>query len=407
MNVSMATLANSDPQASMRVPFNDLSIQWRAIADDVRRDFERIFADNAYCLGPACEAFEEEIAAWLGARHAIGVSSGTAALHLAAVVAGLGPGDEVLVPANTFIGSIWGAMYVGATPVLCDVHQATGTIDLKDARSRVTASTKAIIPVHLYGQPADMDGVMALAAEHDLVVIEDAAQSIGASWRGRMTGTIGHLGCISFYPGKNLGAAGESGLVLTNDAALAERLHALRNHGQRERYVHAEIGFNYRMDGLQAVVLRHKLKLLTDWTAQRKALAAEYDRGLAGLPLEVPKAVNHDHVWHLYVVRTPHRDGLRAYLSERGIETGLHYPVPLHRQPCLASFAFNALGFPEAERWASEGLSLPLFVGMTSTQQRRVVSAVGEFFGGLRIAPVAAPRNAGAVEIDPRSAKSP
>ncbi len=387
MNVSMAILANRHSPASMRVPFNDLSIQWRAIADDVRRDFERIFADSAYCLGPACEAFEEEIAAWLGARHAIGVSSGTAALHLAAVVAGLGPGDEVLVPANTFIGSVWGVIYVGATPVLCDVHRATGTIDLKDARSRVTARTKAIIPVHLYGQPADMDGVMALAADHDLVVIEDAAQSIDASWAGRMTGTIGQLGCISFYPGKNLGAAGEGGLVVTDHAALAQRLRSLRNHGQRERYVHADLGFNYRMDGLQAVVLRHKLKLLAGWTSERKSLAEVYDRMLSGLPLELPKVVNQDHVWHLYVVRTPYRDALRNHLQARGIETGLHYPVPLHRQPCLARFASARLDFPETNRWANEGLTLPLFIGMTSNQQRHVVTAIREFFSKREDAP--------------------
>jgi dTDP-4-amino-4,6-dideoxygalactose transaminase len=386
MNIPMATRA---PHASMRVPFNDLSIQWRAIAEDVQLEFERIFADSAYCLGPACEAFEQEIAAWLGARHAVGVSSGTAALHLAALAARLGPGDEVLVPANTFIGSVWGVMYVGATPVLCDVDRATGNIDVKDARRRVTARTKAIIPVHLYGQPADMDAVMALAAEHDLVVIEDAAQSIGASWAGRMTGTIGQLGCISFYPGKNLGAAGEGGLVVTNDAALAQRLRSLRNHGQRERYVHAELGFNYRMDGLQAAVLRHKLKLLTGWTSERKSLAQVYDRTLASLPIELPKVINQDHVWHLYVVRTAQREALRNHLQARGIETGLHYPVPLHRQPCLARFASARLDFPEADRWASEGLSLPIFVGMTSTQQQRVVSAIGEFFAGLKIAPVA------------------
>jgi dTDP-4-amino-4,6-dideoxygalactose transaminase len=391
MNISMATLVNNQSHASVRVPFNDLSIQWRAVADDVRRDFERIFADSAYCLGPACEAFEEEIAAWLGARHAIGVSSGTAALHLAAVAAGLGPGDEVLVPANTFIGSVWGAMYVGATPALCDADRATGTIDVGDARRRVTPRTKAIIPVHLYGQPADMDGVMALAAEHDLVVIEDAAQSIGASWAGRMTSTIGQLGCISFYPGKNLGAAGEGGLIVTNDGGLAHRLRSLRNHAQRERYVHAELGFNYRMDGLQAAVLRHKLKLLAGWTSERKSLAEVYDRTLSELPLELPKVVNQDHVWHLYVVRTPYRDALRNHLQGRGIETGLHYPVPLHRQPCLTSFAFNPFSFPEADRWASEGLSLPLFVGMTSTQQHRVASAIEEFFARLKIAPVAAP----------------
>ena len=338
----------------MRVPFNDLSIQWRAIADDIQVDFERIFADSAYCLGPACEAFEEEIAGWLGARHAIGVSSGTAALHLAAVAAGLGPGDEVLVPANTFVGTVWGIMYVGETPVLCDVDRATGTIDVRGARSRVSGT---IIPVHLYGQPADMDGVMTFAAEHDLLVIEDAAQSIGASWAGRLTGTIGQLGC-------------------SNNAALAQRVRSLRNHGQRERYVHDELGFNYRMDGLQAAC---KLKLLASWTSERKALAKVYDRMLAELPLELPKVVNQDHVWHPYVVRTPQREGLRNHLQAHGIETDLHYPVPLHRQPCLARFASARFDFPEADRWANQGLTLPLFVGMSSSQQRHVVTTICEF----------------------------
>jgi dTDP-4-amino-4,6-dideoxygalactose transaminase len=380
MRTSIATASKSHPHSSMRVPFNDLSIQWRAIADDIQVDFDRIFADSTYCLGPACEAFEEEIARWLGARHAIGVSSGTAALHLAAVAASLGPGDEVLVPTNTFVGTVWGIMYVGATPVLCDVDRATGTIDVRNARSRVSGRTKAIIPVHLYGQPADMDGIMALAAEHDLLVIEDAAQSIGASWAGRLTGTIGQLGCLSFYPGKNLGAAGEGGLVVTNNAALAQRVRSLRNHGQRERYVHDELGFNYRMDGLQAAVLRRKLKLLASWTSERKALAKVYDRMLAGLPLELPKVVNQDHVWHLYVVRTPQREGLRNHLQAHGIETGLHYPVPLHRQPCLARFASARFDFPEADRWANQGLTLPLFVGMTSSQQRHVVTTICEFF---------------------------
>jgi dTDP-4-amino-4,6-dideoxygalactose transaminase len=382
MNVSMGTVAKTNAQGSVRVPFNDLAIQWRAIADDVQLEFERIFTDSTYCLGPACEAFEEEIAAWLGTPQAIGVSSGTAALHLAAVAAGLRPGDEVLVPANTFIGSLWGIMYVGATPVLCDVERATGNIDLQDARGRVTDRTRAIIPVHLYGQPADMDAVIALATENDLTVIEDAAQSIGASWAGRMTSTIGHLGCISFYPGKNLGAAGEGGLVVTNDAALAQRLRALRNHGQRERYIHAELGFNYRMDSLQAAVLRHKLKLLAGWTSERRARAEVYDQTLAGLPLELPKVCNQDHVWHLYVVRTPYREALRNHLRARRIETGLHYPVPLHRQPCLAGLPSARLDFPESDRWANEGLTLPLFVGMTSAQQSYVVSAIREFFSG-------------------------
>lgn len=365
---------------AMRVPFNDLPVQWKEIAEDLRGDIESIFASSAFCLGPHVDAFERSIADWMGVKHAIGVNSGTSALHLAMIVAGIGPGDEVLVPSHTFIGTVWGALYVGATPVLCDVDAATGTIDLDDAERRVTARTKAIIPVHLYGQPADMDAVMAFAERHRITVVEDAAQAIGARWGGRMVGTIGNLGCISFYPGKNLGAAGEAGLIVTQDDDVASRLRSLRNHGQGERYVHDEIGFNYRLDGLQAAVLARKLPLLRQWTERRSVLAGDYTRKLAGLPLELPMLTNQDHVWHLYVVRHPRRDALRAHLQARNIETGLHYPVPLHRQPCMAGFPKARDGFPVSERWAAEGLSLPLFVGMSDAQLGHVVVSIEEFF---------------------------
>ena len=216
-----------------RVPFNDLTFQWREIAADVRRDIEGLFERSAFSAGPYVQAFEEEIAGYLGVKHAIAVNSGTSALHLATLAAKLGPGDEVLVPSHTFIATLWGLLYAGVTPVLCDVDEATGTIDVADAQRRVTSRTKAIIPVHLYGQPADMTGVMQLAARFGLKVIEDNAQGIGARWNNMALGTIGELGCFSFYPGKNLGAAGEAGLVVTNDAALAARVRSLSNHGQR------------------------------------------------------------------------------------------------------------------------------------------------------------------------------
>lgn len=369
-----------DDERSQHVPFNDLVIQWRLVADDVRRDMEALFSQSAYSQGPFAAAFERQIAEWMGVRHAIGVNSGTSALHLAMIAADLGPGDEVLVPTHTFIGTIWGILYVGATPVLCDVDEATGTLDLADAARRVTPRTKAILPVHLYGQPADMGAVQALAEKHGLTVIEDAAQAIGARRGGQMVGTIGSMGCVSFYPGKNLGAAGEAGLIVTNNDAQADRLRALRNHGQRERYVHHEMGFNYRMDGIQAIVLSHKLRHLDSWTNQRKDLAARYAEALSDLPLELPRVVNDDHVWHLYVVRTPARDALRAHLQSKNVETGLHYPVPLHQQPCLAGYPKAALGFPQAERWAEQGLSLPLFVGMTLAQQDYAIAAIREFF---------------------------
>jgi dTDP-4-amino-4,6-dideoxygalactose transaminase len=365
---------------SERIPFNDLALQWREISSQALREFEEVFAKSAFCLGPHVDAFEKEIADFLGVEHAVAVNSGSSALHLAVVTANLGPGDEVLVPAHTFIATLWGVIYVGATPVLCDVDEATGTIDVDDAERRVTPHTRAIIPVHLYGQPADMDRVGDLARRHNLVVIEDAAQAIGARWSGRCVGTIGAIGCFSFYPGKNLGAAGEGGLVVTSDSAVSERLRALRSHGQRDRYVHAETGFNYRMDGLQAVVLRHKLKRISSWTQQRRVLATRYQAALAGLPLDVPTVRNQDHVWHLFVVRSPQRDRLQAYLERAGIETGLHYPVPLHRQPCLAYVSRGRDSYPCADRWASEGLSLPLFYGMTIEQVDRVTETIHDFF---------------------------
>lgn len=376
----VSTLAASPRDGAIRVPFNDLGIQWRAIREEARRDIDLVLETSAFCLGPQVEAFEREIASWLGVRHAIGVNSGTSALHLSALAAGIGPGDEVLVPAHTFIATAWGLLYAGAKPVLCDVEEDTGTIDVADAARRITSRTKAIIAVHLYGQPADLDRLTALADQHGLTLVEDAAQSIGARWKGVHAGTIGRHGCISFYPGKNLGAAGEAGLVITNDDADADRMRALRNHGQSERYVHDEIGYNYRMEGLQAAVLRHKLRRLEAWTQERKAQAAVYAEGLAGLPLALPRIVHGDHVWHLYVVRTPRRDDLRRHLQARQIETGLHYPVPLHHQPCLAGILPRDAAFPGAERWARECLSLPLFVGMTAAQQQHVIAAVRDFF---------------------------
>jgi dTDP-4-amino-4,6-dideoxygalactose transaminase len=364
------------------IPFNDLLVQWREVEHPVRREFEDVIARSAFTSGPFVDEFEREVAAYLGAGHAIGVNSGTSALHLAMLAAGVGPGDEVLVPAHTFIASVWGPIYAGATPVLCDVDDATGTIDVTDAKRRITSRTKAILPVHLYGQPADLDAVGDLARSHNLTLIEDAAQAIGARWNGRCVGTHGTLGCFSFYPGKNLGAAGEGGLVTTNDAALAQRLRSLRNHGQKERYVHAEIGFNYRMDGLQSVVLKHKLRRLDAWTERRRQLADLYIDALAGLPIRLPEVRNQDHVWHLFVIRTPEREALRAHMQTGSVECGLHYPLPLHRQPCLAHLTGDRLSFPNADRWANECLSLPLFYGMTDAQVARVAGKVREFFDG-------------------------
>ena len=363
-----------------RVPFADLSLQWKEIADAARADLDTLFATSSFCLGPFVERFETAIADYLEVRYAIGVNSGTSALHLALIAAGVCAGDKVLLPANTFIATVWAVLYVGAVPVLCDVEKATGNIDVEDAERRIDRSVKAIIPVHLYGQPADMEAVLALADRYDLAVIEDAAQAIGARYRGRPVGGFGLLGCFSFYPGKNLGAAGEAGLVTTNDTVLADRVRALRNHAQTERYVHTELGFNYRMEGIQGLVLGHKLSCLDAWTDQRRAIARRYEAGLAGLPLMLPRVVHFDHVYHLYVVLSEQRDELRAYLGRHGVETGLHYPVPIHRQPCLAGLEMDRTSYPITDMYASRCLSLPMFSGMTDAQVDRVVSTVRAFY---------------------------
>jgi dTDP-4-amino-4,6-dideoxygalactose transaminase len=363
-----------------RVPFADLSWQWRQIEAEVLPDLSRLFAASAFCLGAWVERFEAAIADYLCVTHAIGVNSGTSALHIAMLAAGIGRGDRVLVPANTFIATAWAVLYVGAQPVLCDVDPESWTIDPADAEPRCTPDMKAILPVHLYGQPANVTALTALAERRGLVLIEDAAQAIGAQYGGRKVGSIGRMGCFSFYPAKNLGAAGEGGLVTTDDPALARRLRALRNHAEIERYLHAELGFNYRMEGIQGLILGHKLRWLATWTEARREIARRYLEALSDTPLELPRIANSDHVWHLFVVHTPERNRLRRHLFDRGIDTGLHYPVPLHRQPALAHLNCDANSFPNADRNARECLSLPIFPGMTPAQVDRVIAEIRAFY---------------------------
>jgi dTDP-4-amino-4,6-dideoxygalactose transaminase len=358
----------------------DLGCQWREIAADVLPEVQELFERSAFCLGPYVERFEDAFAAYLGVKHAVGVNSGTSALHLAYLAAGIGPGDRVLVPAHTFVATAWGLRYAGAVPVFCDVDPDTGNIDVRDAERRIGPGAKAIVPVHLYGQPVDLDAVLDLAERHGLTVIEDAAQAHGARTQGRMVGGFGLMGCFSFYPGKNLGAAGEAGLVVTDDDALATRLRSLRDHGQQERYRHEETGFNYRMEGLQGLVLWHKLQRLEDWTKERRRRAKGYLEALVGLPLNLPVAQGEDHVYHLFVVKSPRRDALRAFLGERGIQTGLHYPIALHQQPCFADLPSARDSLPAAEAFASGCLSLPFFPGMSDAQQEAVIDAVRAFF---------------------------
>lgn len=370
-------------QEAEPVPFNDLSHQWRQIRETALPEIDRLFEHGAFTLGRYVETFERSAAEFLGAKHAIGVNSGTSALHLALIAAGVGPGHKVLIPSLTFIATAWAALYVGAIPVLCDVEVESAAIDVCDAERRIDSDVKAIIPVHLYGQPANMNAVMEFASRHRLTVIEDAAQAIGARYGNQSVGTIGNLGCYSFYPGKNLGAAGEAGLVVTADAVIAQHIRSLRHHAQVERYIHNELGFNYRMEGMQGLILDRKLPLLNVWTQARRELARAYEVRLCDLPVTLPRVVNGDHVYHLYVVRTERRDRLRDYLMQHGIETGLHYPVPLHAQPCLAHLSDGPNSYPVAQSYAEECLSLPLYTGMTMAQLDRVCSMVRRFFNGV------------------------
>lgn len=364
----------------LNIPFNDLSWQWSQIEENVMPELLTLFRDSAFCLGPMVERFENQFADYIGVKHAIGVNSGTSALHLSLIVAGIGPGDKVLVPSMTFIATAWAVLYIGAIPVLCDVDIETGNIDIKDAERRIDSKTKAIIPVHLYGQPADMKMVNEFAHRHGIVVIEDASQAHGANYNKKRVGSIGTLGCFSFYPGKNLGAAGEGGIIVTDNSNFVERLRALRHHAQTQRYIHDEIGYNYRMEGIQGLVLSHKLNYLEEWTENRRKIARHYTSELSELPLKLPKIVNDDHVYHLYVVRTPRRLELQEWLKKEGIETGLHYPVPLHRQPCLKDFHMDRESYPGSDAYASEGLSLPLFCSMNESQTNNVITAIRGFF---------------------------
>jgi dTDP-4-amino-4,6-dideoxygalactose transaminase len=363
----------------VQVPFIDLHSQFNQLRDEVLRAMEEVAASTTYILGPRVAEFEKAFAAQLGARHCIGVNSGTSALHLALLAAGVGRGDEVITVPMTFVATTWAISYVGAIPVFVDADPATYTLDVSQVKKKITRRTRAFLPVHLYGQPADLEPVLDLGKQYGIPVVEDAAQAHGARYRGKPAGSFGLCGCFSFYPGKNLGAYGEGGALVTNDDAVARRVRSLRDHAQSERYHHDEIGFNYRMDALQGAVLSIKLKHLDQWTAARRRLATRYQDLLAELPLQLPvEAAGREHVWHLFVVLHPDRDRLRQALDGRGIVTGLHYPVPVHLQKAYRHLGHSPGDFPVAERVGRECLSLPLFPEMTVAQQDAVARALAE-----------------------------
>jgi len=363
-----------------RVPLVDLREQHAVVRDAVRSGFDRVLEHGRYVLGDEVREFEASFARYSGIASCVGVANGTDALELALRAADVGPGDEVIVPTNSFIATALAVARIAAKPVLVDCTQDTMLLDVAAAARALSPRTRAIIPVHLYGQLADMDGVARLAHDASLTVIEDAAQAQGAAQHGRGPGASSFAAATSFYPGKNLGAYGDGGGVLTDSADVAARLRALRNYGSEVKYAHPECGFNSRLDTLQAVVLQAKLAFLDEWNDARGRAAARYDALLADLPQVVRPVTSpgNRHVWHLYVVRVPRRDAVLARLHEAGIEAGAHYPVPIHLQGAFAALGHRLGDFPVAERAAAEILSLPMFPQITVEQQERVAAALRE-----------------------------
>jgi len=361
------------------VPFADLSIQYRQIKEEVLREIAEVGEGCSFILGPKVAAFEKAFAEYQRVKHCVAVNSGTSALHLALICAGVGRDDEVITVPMTFVATSWGISYCGAKPVFVDVDPVTYCMDPALVEKAITKKTKAILPVHLYGQMADMPALLEIGKKHGIPVIEDAAQAHGAELDGKRAGHFGQTTCFSFYPGKNLGAYGEGGAVVTNDDAIATRLKRLRDHAQGQRYHHDEIGYNYRMDGYQGAVLGVKLKHLDKWTDLRGLRAGNYGERLKGLPLQLPrKLANRRHAWHLYVALHQDRDGLRTKLEAKGVQSGLHYPVPVHLQKAYADLGHNRGDFPVTEKVASQCVTLPLFPEMTDEQQNRVVEALTE-----------------------------
>ncbi|HMM57494.1 MAG TPA: DegT/DnrJ/EryC1/StrS family aminotransferase [Rudaea sp.] len=361
----------------MRVSFLDLRAAYHELKTDIDAAIARIVDSGWYILGPEVDTFETEYAAYCGARHCIGLANGLDALHLALLALGVERGDEVIVPSNTYIATWLAVSQCGATPVPVEPDNDTFNIDPALIEAPITPRTKAILPVHLYGQPADMDSILTIARKHGLLVLEDAAQAHGARYKGRRIGAHGDVVAWSFYPGKNLGALGDGGAVTTNDPELADRIRVLRNYGSREKYINEVRGFNSRLDPLQAAVLRVKLAHLDDWNEKRSALARQLLTGLAGTGLSLPKVPEWAQpVWHLFVIRHAQRDSIQSRLDQAGIGTLIHYPTPPHRQKAYADSGFSSNAFPLAARMAAEVLSLPLWPQMSSDQIALTINAV-------------------------------
>ncbi len=362
----------------MKIPMLDLSAQYQEIKQEIDEAVQRVLDSGWFVLGKECEAFEQEFAKYNGSKYAIGVGSGTDALHLALLALNVGEGDEVITVPNTAIPTISAISLTGATPVFVDIDPESYTIDPRNLEQAITARTKAIIPVHLFGQSADMDLILEIANKHHIPIIEDCAQSQGATYKGKKTGNFGAIGCFSFYPSKNLGAYGDAGLITTNDEKIKEKLIMLRNYGQKGRYVHAEKGTNSRLDEIQAAILKVKLKHLDEWNEKRRKLANIYTRELKNVV--TPKEAGYaNHVYHLYVIRTQNRDQLMHYLREHEVGTQIHYPIPAHIQEAYQDLNQKEGSYPISESHAKEIVSLPLFPELSEEQVLHITKLINEF----------------------------
>jgi dTDP-4-amino-4,6-dideoxygalactose transaminase len=376
----------------MQVPLLDLKAQYATIKAEVEAALAEVMESQHFILGPKVEQCEKAVAKYSNCSHGVGVSSGSDALLACLMAENIGPGDEVITTPYTFFATVGAIVRVGATPIFVDIDPVTYNLDVSQIASKITGKTRAIIPVHLYGQVADMEAVMAVAGKHGLIVIEDAAQAIGAESKGRRAGSIGHYGCFSFFPSKNLGAAGDAGMIVTNDAERAERLKCIRGHGSKPKYYHKVIGGNFRIDALQAAIVSAKLPHLNQWTEARQENARKYGElfmearlttSSAGPAyLILPAVVANRHIFNQYVIRVPQRDELQAALKGQGIGTEVYYPVCMHLQECFAFLGYKTGSYPESERAAKETLALPVYPELSEAQLRYVVQCIREFYAG-------------------------
>jgi dTDP-4-amino-4,6-dideoxygalactose transaminase len=367
----------SQTEVMETIPYLDLAAQYSALRSEVLKALEEICESTAFAQGPATSEFEAEFAAYCGVHHCVSLNSGTSALHLALRCLDVGPGDEVVTVSMTFIATAWAISYVGAKPVFVDIDPVRRTLDPDKLEAAITSRTKAIIPVHLYGMPAEMDRIVAIAERHGLPVIEDAAQAHGAKYRGKHVSQFGKIACFSFYPGKNLGAYGEGGALITNDASIAQRARSLRDHAQSQKYFHDEIGYNYRMDSFQAAVLSIKLKHLDAWNAARIDRAQRYTVLLKDSSYKLPAHFSDSEcVWHCYVIETPQRDRVRSALQNAGIQTAVHYPLPVHLQKAYAHLGYQSGDLPVTEALCEQCLSLPIYPELSKEKISRVASVL-------------------------------